>query len=293
LIADDSSETHLVKVALLLQYNGAFFHGAQSQGHQSPHLLTVQTALEQAFQRLHIPLMKPLRLAARTDAGVHALGQVAMLCLQVKDLERFRDLRHSLNAALPEGLSILRLAAPVEASFHVVHHAQWRWYRYLWLHQASEPVLRGPHGSWLPKTPYRPIDWQAMQEALNGFLGWHSFLSLQAPTTTHRSEFCTLRHLRLQEIEEGVWAFDVIGDRFLYKMVRILAGTLLAFGKQPHRFQATWATDLIQAKDRGLAGPTAPAQGLCLQAIAYEPCFQYFQDTRLVSMLETTLSTWS
>jgi tRNA pseudouridine38-40 synthase len=243
-------------VRLLVCYDGTGFRGWQSQ----PGLRTVQGTLEDSLRRV---LRHPFKLVAsgRTDAGVHAVGQVANVVTSC-DIPDNR-LRHAVGARLPADVGV-RAVDTVSMRFHATHSAVSKLYRYR-IHNVSErPVAaftqRYTHHFWVP------LDVEAMHEAARHFVGTMDFTSMTPAScereTTVRTVFrCdVVRHL--DEIR-----VDVKGSGFLYNQVRNMVGTLIEIGRghwAPERVPA-----ILEARDRSQAGPTAPALGLCLQWVRY------------------------
>jgi tRNA pseudouridine38-40 synthase len=268
--------SHLAEAArtfrLVLEYDGARFAGWQRQ----PEQRTVQGELQRAVEVVtRGGLVGKLAGASRTDAGVHARGQVASFSA-VCDLAPGRLLR-SLNALLPEDAAVSELTE-VEAGFHARHSARGKHYRYqLLLRPARSPGLAGSawHVSGGRGGSSR-LDLEAMQRAVSQLEGRRDFRTLECtgspqPDRGAESWTCTLHKVALEPDPEvdGLWRLDVVGDRFLYKMVRTLAGTVAAAGSGDLDPDAL--PELLARGDRRAAGPTAPAHGLCLMRVSYHP----------------------
>ena len=201
--------------------------------------------------------------AGRTDAGVHAAGQVVHF-----DSEAARDERAWLmggNSRLPDSVRFLWCRA-VAADFHARYGAQARRYRYRILNRAIPPALQRQWLSW----ERRPLDAGAMQRAAQALLGEHDF-------SAFRTAQCQAKHpmRRVHEIEvrrEGeVVGIEVQANAFLHHMVRNFVGSLLLVGRgeQPE----AWIGELLRGRDRTLAGPTAPASGLVFLGPRYPAAF--------------------
>ncbi|HSH75226.1 MAG TPA: tRNA pseudouridine(38-40) synthase TruA [Longimicrobiales bacterium] len=241
---------------LTLEYDGGGFEGWQIQpgGHR-----TVQGVLEDAVTRVTGQRVRAVG-SGRTDAGVHAEGQVASLQLETAmDADR---LRCALNGALPRDVAVLAAAGAPDA-FDARRDALAKLYRYrIWNGRDRSPLRahRALHRA-------GPLDLEAMQRAARAFEGAHDFASFQA---TGSSVISTRRTLTRLEIA-GEAGADVEmlfeGGGFLRHMVRILVGSLLAVGS------GRWAPEdvpaILAARDRRRAGPTAPAHGLTLVAVRY------------------------
>ena len=198
--------------------------------------------------------------AGRTDAGVHARGQVAHLDLAREwRLDRLRDaLNHHLR---PDPVAVVEVAC-VGDDFHARFDARARHYRYRIVNrQAPAPLERGR--AWLVRSP---LDAELMHEAAERLLGHHDFTSFRSSLCQARSPLKTLD--RLAVIRHGERVEIVASARsFLHHQVRIMAGTLKLVG------EGRWPVDRVEAalraRDRAAAGPTAPAHGLCLERVDY------------------------
>ncbi len=237
---------------LVIEYDGTCFVGWQSQKSGR----TVQDALEQA---LRILLKEPVRLigAGRTDAGTHALGQVAHFQTEAR-LPTNRLLR-SLNGLLPPDLAV-RAADEVAADFHARYSATRKRYRYR-IHQGKAAVNRTQ--VW---TCYSALSLDRMAAAARALCGERAFGAFckQDPVPAH--PIC--------RVFDAGWSqrgpelvFEIEANRFLRHMVRILVGTMVEIGRRTR--PPTSIADLLASGDRRTAGVTAPARGLCLLWVAY------------------------
>lgn len=278
------------RLVFLLEYNGQHFSGSQEQAHRSLTIRTIQREFYTACEVLNLRRTRASHLAARTDKGVHSLGQVLMLDVEPQQLNRFNDLRYQLNAVLPEDLSIADYAKADSMDFHVRHHAEARWYRYLLDLSPYRPVFQTPRSLHHPK----PLVLDALQHCANSVVGTHDFKAFKCPDTKVVDNICTVHYSQWSPLTETLWAYDIVATRYLYNMVRILVGTMLQAATPsksewcPQRFEAL----LHQAASvtREAAGPTAPACGLTLMAVAYKPPFQYFLTNPWVRALHAQLS---
>jgi tRNA pseudouridine38-40 synthase len=197
--------------------------------------------------------------AGRTDAGVHALGQVAAFDA-ARDIPLDR-LQAALNSRLPADIAVADLAE-VPPTFRPAADAVSKHYRYRLHVGRTKPVLEARYvWHW-----YRPIGVGPMQEAARLLAGRHDFASFQSRGGEREDTVRELHRLEVAERGQEVH-FDVEGDRFLYRMVRNLVGTLVEVGSG-HRPPA-WVEAALEARDRRAAGPCAPPQGLCLMAVRY------------------------
>jgi len=241
----------------VIEYDGTAFAGSQVQ----PNARTVQGELEEALNRL-IGERTRVRLAGRTDAGVHATGQVAAFCVP-RDLPRgggLPELRRRLNAALPSDLAVRSLrAAP--AGFDPRRDARWRVYRYR--------VLM--NGSKRPLERYRTLeiddglDVGAMQAAAARMLGERDFASLGSHATGR-----TVRHLAEVSVRRSgdLVEIRVTANAFLRRMVRSLVALLVEVGKG--RMAPEQVDELLMSPGRALHGRAVPARGLTLERVTYE-----------------------
>lgn len=251
---------------LVIEYNGSGFSGWQRQK-GAP---SVQQALEEALfkfcQRTII-----VHVAGRTDAGVHALGQVVHFDLDygARPLEGF-DLMKAINYHLmPHPVSVIA-AHKVDAGFHARFHALNKLYRYRIVRRPSFLALdRGT--AWHFK---RPINVQAMQEGAEHLLGHHDFTTFRDSQCQAKSPLRTLERLDIiSRPYDGEGGLEIIieteGRSFLHHQVRNMVGTLALVGEG--KWQPADIATALQAKDRKAGGPTAPPDGLYLVRIDY-PC---------------------
>jgi tRNA pseudouridine38-40 synthase len=251
----------LRNLRLLLSYDGADFHGWQRQ----PTLPTVQACLEDAAAKI---LGGPVKIYAsgRTDAGVHALAQVANFSTSCRI--PVANLQKALNDALPPSVRV-RAVDEVAPDFHARYAVRSKTYRYRILQSdVCSPFL----WRYVWHYPY-PLDHRRMAEGAKVFIGEHDFTSFAAAGSADeddpepsmvRSVFSS-RILRRER--SGILAYEVCGSGFLHHMVRNLLGTLVDVGRG--RFAPDDMVRILRARDRTLAGPTAPAQGLCLMRVEY------------------------
>jgi len=242
--------------ALKLEYDGAPFVGWQRQASG----LSVQEVLETAAARLTGGVPASTVVAGRTDAGVHAAGQVAELSIdRVIDAERLRD---ALNYHMkPHPVAVLQ-AVPAPEGWSARFSANRRSYRYLILNRRARPALLIGRVWHVPA----PLEAAAMQCAAHSLLGRHDFTSFRAASCQANSPLRTLD--RLDVTRHGDLIEVVAQARsFLHHQVRNMVGTLKLVG------DGSWPVERIAmvlgARDRAAAGPTAPAEGLCLMAVGY------------------------
>lgn len=241
-------------IKLILCYDGTEFHGWQRQ----PSLRTVQEVLEEAIERL--TGVRPTTTASgRTDAGVHAMGQVVhFLTASRHEPETFV---RALNAMLPRDLRILD-AAEMPQAFHATLDARSKRYRYTIDNARIASPFQLRYSWHVPK----PLDAGAMGRAGASLLGRHDFRSFETDWPNRMSSVRTIFDVAVARDGDLV-TIEVEADGFLYNMVRSIAGTLVLVGqgKRPE----SWVADVLAAQDRVEAGPTAPPQGLFLLTVRY------------------------
>lgn len=242
------------RVAVGLEYDGTRYAGWQYQ----PALLTVQGALQTALARVADHPVDAV-CAGRTDAGVHALAQVAHF-----DTTSTRSPRGwvlGANSLLPDDIS-LRWACEVDAAFHARHTALARTYRYLILNQPVRPALLRDRVCWIRDA----LDAEAMQTAGQCLVGEHDFSAFRGAECQSKTPMRRIESLRVWRNGDRL-TLEVTANAFLHHMVRNIAGTLLAVGKGER--PAAWVGEALASRDRERAGVTAPAAGLYLFAVRY------------------------
>ncbi len=247
--------SRVTRFAATVSYDGQRFSGSQRQ----PHARTVQGELEASAERL---FGAPTRvdLAGRTDAGVHAIGQVAAFSAET-DLAP-STVERALNAHLPEDAA-LRDVRAVPAAFDPRRWARRRWYRYSLLPSTVRlPLQRRTAWRVAPQ-----IDLAAMKEAARALLGRRRFSACTSPLEEGRSPVRTVAAARFSWVG-CLLAFDIEADAFLPQMVRRIVGGLVRVGRG-----AGSAGDFecaVAAARPATVGPPAPPQGLCLQRVWYD-----------------------
>jgi len=247
------------KIKLTIAYDGTAYHGWQAQ--RNVH--TIEAALTDVIERL---TTRRVRLfgSSRTDAGVHALSQVAHFVIDCPvPTERFRD---ALNKLLPDDIAVLS-AEEVPADFDAIKDTVSKRYRYTIYTAPVRPVMQIRYCWHRPG----PLDVEAMDRAARRLIGRHDFRSFASAADTRRSSVRTILDCRVrQQGQQGdLIHVDVEADGFLYNMVRNIVGTLVEIGRGRWPWQQIDA--ILAARDRTTAGPLAPAAGLCLMEIHYPP----------------------
>ena len=241
-------------IKLTLEYDGTHFVGWQRQAHGR----SVQGDVERAVEAL---TQAPARVVAagRTDAGVHALGQVAHF--RTASMLPIDRLIAGLNALLPRDVSV-REAADVNPDFHARRDARFRVYRYAILRRRAPSALLRPYTHHV----FGPLDLDAMRAALARLVGTHDFRAFRALGTPTKTSRCALLLAELTE-REDLFFLTFGADRFLRHMVRMIVGTILRVGRGTLTPQDVAA--LLEHGVDGVGGPAAPPQGLYLIAVGY------------------------
>jgi tRNA pseudouridine38-40 synthase len=257
----------LKRLRLTLAYDGTPWRGWQTM----PHGQTVQDALNSAFLKVAGVPVKT-QGSGRTDAGVHALAQVAHADVPETASLAPESWLNALNACLPPSIRVREVSESGPA-FHARFHAVGKVYRYrIWRHSVMSPFEIGR--AW---QVYGPLNESALKEAAMLLLGTHDFTRLSAnragekevvrrqdPLTTTR----TIRRVEISSLEEDVMELEFEGDGFLYKMVRLLTGSLMHVARD--KADLAWFRDLLDRPREGLKSHlAAPADGLYLVEVKY------------------------
>jgi tRNA pseudouridine38-40 synthase len=240
---------------LLLEYDGTEYHGWQLQ----PDVRTLQGVLEAA---LATALRHPVRVAAagRTDAGVHAMGQV--VTFRSEHVVDPSELRQTLNALTPPDMAVREVALTTDG-FDARRHATARVYEYrLW----TQPWRSAFWHRFTWHVP-RALDLPAMRQAASRLAGEHDFSAFRASDCESESPVRQVFHSDLSAAE-GLCVYRIEANAFLKHMVRAIVGTLVEVGAGRRRVDAV--ADILASRDRRRAGRTAPPQGLVLVAVRYE-----------------------
>lgn len=243
------------RLRLLVEYDGRPYNGWQRQDGQP----TVQGALERAAAKLD---GKPVVVqgAGRTDAGVHATGQVAHLTLQKP--RPVRKLCDALNYHLrPDPVAVLAVEE-VDESFHARFDATGRAYRYII--QTRRAHLTFDKGL-IWRIPFE-IDVHAMQEAANYLIGEHDFSTFRDAACQAKSPVKTLDTLEVFRLADRV-EITTTARSFLHRQVRSITGSLVEVGRGMR--EPAWMKEILEARDRTACGPVAPADGLYLERVMY------------------------
>jgi tRNA pseudouridine38-40 synthase len=248
-----------MRIALGVEYDGSRYHGWQAQ---QAGVDSVQARVDHAVSCV---ADEPLKVvcAGRTDAGVHATGQVVHF-----DTAAVRDPRawvQGVTSRLPDDIAV-KWACEVSGDFHARFTAFARRYRYIILNEPVRPALMGQHVSWHS----RPLDAVRMHKAGQYLLGENDFSSFRAAGCQSNSPMRNLSELSVLRAGH-LLVIEVRANAFLHHMVRNIAGTLMDVGSG--RRDPEWVAQLLAAKDRSLASPTAPPYGLYLVQVEYPEHF--------------------
>lgn len=240
-------------VKLILEYDGTDFAGWQYQ----PNGRSIQEEVERAIKQITREAVR-IAGAGRTDAGVHALGQVASVQIE-QDLD-FKSFVRSLNAVLPEDIVVVD-AVPVASEFHARFSATKRRYKYYIMKKPTAIWRR--YCWWLNYT----LDVEALAACSKVIVGEHDFASFSKADSNVEHHRCRV-HESVWRVKGDTLEFDITANRFLYGMVRALVGTMVEVGRG-HRPQSDFER-ILGELDRTKAGMAAPPHGLFLREVFYE-----------------------
>jgi tRNA pseudouridine38-40 synthase len=247
-----------MRIAIGLEYDGAAYAGWQTQRT----LRTVQQAVEHALSSV---AAEPISLvgAGRTDAGVHAAGQVAHFDTTARRAMRAWVL--GANSELPQDVAVA-WAVPVPAHFHARYCAEARTYRYVIGNRVARPALSAQRAAWV----WRALDAARMAEAAAFLVGEHDFSAFRSTECQAKSP--VRRLTRLTVVRHGDWVvIEATANAFLHHMMRNIAGLLIAVGKG--EAPPAWAREVLEGRDRASSAATAPAAGLYLWEVRYPAAF--------------------
>ncbi len=250
----NSGEPCGVRVKAVVAYDGTGYGGFQRQ----KNVPSIQEELERALEKL-TQTVCPVLASGRTDAGVHAEGQI--IAFDTAWRHTLLDLQRALNAVLPPQIAVMQMEVATP-TFHPRYDALRRAYRYT----IYRGAMRHPFATRFSLHVERTLNLEAMQSAASMLVGQHDFAAFGSPPVgknSVREVYCAAW------TQQDVWLyFDIEANAFLYRMVRIVVGTLLRVGYEvlsPEAFG-----EILQARDRGKAGPAVAPQGLCLRCVLYE-----------------------
>lgn len=240
---------------LTVAYKGTDFNGWQTQ----PKGRTVQKVLEKVISKV---LNEEIQIlgSSRTDAGVHARGQVA--CVHYETKLPANQFKRVVNRALPDDVMIVDVEETT-VSFHPIMDTKSKIYHYQVLHGIERDPFREDYFWHVPK----PLDLDAMKCAAVHLIGTHDFQSFCATGSTVKSTVRTIFSIDIEERGGGELIFRYHGDGFLYNMIRIITAMLVRIGE--HKMEVDEAHRILVAKNRNLIPFTAPGKGLYLHEIFY------------------------
>lgn len=250
----------MVRIALGIEYDGQGFHGFQAQAN----LLTIQGCLQEAISRIANESIF-IHCAGRTDAGVHATGQVVHFDTHAK--------RHidawiwGVNAYLPKGI-VVKWARHVDFHFHARFKATRRRYRYIIYNHPIRPALLSSRVSW----HYYPLNENLMREAAQCLIGEHDFSSFRAAECHSKTAMRLVTDFSIERRGDFI-LFEIEANAFLQHMVRNIAGSLMKVGSG--LCPVSWMQTVLEAKDRRVAGVRAPAEGLTLIRVTYPEAYTF------------------
>jgi len=243
-------------IKLTIQYDGARYNGWQRLKDPDK---TIQGKLEQVISRMTGSETEVIG-SGRTDAGVHALCQVANF--KTDDSRPLEEIKEYLNSYLPSDIAVTDVAE-VSERFHSRYNVLSKTYLYrVWNLPHPEPFLR-KYSYHIPG-PFLKV--KAMREASGYIIGEHDFTSFKSTSAKNKDAIRTIKDIRLEK-NEGMLDIYIEGDGFLYNMVRIIVGTLLEVGLG--NIKPEDMLNILESRDRSKAGPTAPPHGLFLFDVKY------------------------
>ena len=246
------------KVVCVVEYKGTGYNGWQRQRNATS---TFQELLEKTISRITGDKVI-VEASSRTDAGVHAVGQV--VAFSVSSKLSLCVLKRALNACLPREVRIRNLLE-VPQDFHPRRDVKYKRYVYILALASATSAFWNDFVFCVRK---REFDLELLQRAANLLVGHHDFTSFSAAGGNDHSCWRTVFSFKVEEKSKGLIRFDVVGDGFLYKMVRNIVGTLIYAGIG--KITPSDIEKIIEAKDRKIAPPTAPSHGLYLKKVSYK-----------------------
>lgn len=242
-------------ILLTIEYDGKDFNGWQKQ----PNKLNIQGEIERAIEEITGEKVD-LIASGRTDAGVHALAQMANFKTNSKlPVEKYPI---ALNTKLKKSIRIQK-AEEVEENFHSRYHCKQKTYRYIINNSGQGSSIYRNLEHFIPNK----LDVEKMQEAVKYFEGEHDFKAFKASGTSSKSSVRTIYKAKVEKQGERI-IIELTGNGFLYNMVRIITGTLVEVGLG--KIKPEEISEIIEKKERANAGKTLPPQGLYLVKVEYK-----------------------
>lgn len=259
-----------MRYAFQVQYIGKNYAGSQIQFENGEPIdfPTVQGELEKALSTLiksdsdevATQNKRPIKaiFSGRTDKGVNSLGQVAHF--DTDETIVASKFLYQMNEILPDDISVSDLRE-VDKNFHAQKSAKKRYYRFEFINRRCKNAFDGD----LMRVKF-PTDEVRMQKSLNYLLGEHDFSSFKSSGTLNPSKICIIYEAKVSKVGDKV-IIDIVGNRFLYNMVRTIVGTLLEI--EGHNLEPEHMKDVLESKDRTKAGRTVDPRGLTLMKVMY------------------------
>lgn len=246
-----------MKIRIKIEYDGTRYSGWQKQDGAD----TIQGRIEKAIQ---IITGKETEIfgSGRTDAGVHALGQVAHFETEKNIMPE--KIKFAINQHLPEDIRIIQ-SESVNADFHARFDVK----RKVYLYRIQVGKIRRPFERYRSYFVRGELDVEKMRKAANSFVGEHDFSSFKSEGSSAKNFVREIFYIRIEH-HQDIITMEFCGNGFLYNMVRIISGTLIDIGKGKDYD----IDSILKAKDRRLAGPTAPAHALYLKEVKYDDLFE-------------------
>lgn len=238
---------------ITLQYKGQNYHGWQKQ----PDYLGIQGTIEKAIYEITKEEVK-LEASGRTDAGVHALGQVANFKTNSKIPES--RIPVALNAKLPKDISVIA-CQEVDLNFHARYNAKGKTYKYM----IYNSEYRNPIYEDISYFVKYDLDFEKMSKEIKSLIGTHDFVGFMGSGSSVKTTVRTIYDAQIKK-EGNLISIEVSGSGFLYNMVRIIVGTLVDIGRGKNKHNME---EIINSKNRLMCGHTAPAHGLFLKKVNY------------------------
>ncbi len=262
MVAGSRTDTRII---LIVEYKGTNYHGSQLQA-DAP---TIQGEIEKALKKLTGERIR-IKIASRTDAGVHARGQV--VCFDTSSPLPLKSFIDGLNHYLPPDIAVQK-AFSTEEPFDVRRRAVSREYQYFILNSPARSPLKESY-SWRVSGN---LDIAAMHQACQALIGRHDFASFVSSAETARQKRTVRDVFKAEITQDGdTVVFSIVANSFLPHQVRNIVGSIIKVGQG--KMTVEDFNSMVQAKTPGLAGPTAPADGLCLVRVNYPGPFE--GDTR-------------
>ena len=248
------SSKDISRLAMCLEYDGSNYHGWQTQ----KGVVTIQETLEKAVSNVADEQVQ-ITTAGRTDAGVHATGQIVHY--DTLSNRSNQEWLRGVNSNLPASV-VVSWVLPVPVTFHARYSALSRSYRYVLLNRPVRPTYLSQRVSW----DYRPLDVARMKVAAKPLLGKHDFNAYRAVSCQSNTSVRIIHELEINQKESWIW-IDIEANGFLKHMVRNIVGVLVAIGAGES--EPNWSREVLETRDRTMGGITGTPDGLYLCGVTY------------------------